>query len=267
VNSEHETGGEAFSRMTPGSQTLARGLGLLRAFLGGVSMLSNAQISERTGLPKATVSRLTHSLVNEGYLEYDAASKGYRLAPVCLSLGRSFQVGRTELDAVLPLLREVAVSQRVNVSLSAADDLSMVYLATFREGRGPLRRTAAQGTRFPMETSSIGHAWLAASPAPRRKTVLAALADHCGAGWSKYSAAIDESIALYASRGYCRSSAMLGAEGIATAVVGPYGVIYTPGISFSAADNDYTALIAHFVPVLLALADDMRAAWAGFVVT
>ncbi|WP_321916135.1 MULTISPECIES: IclR family transcriptional regulator [unclassified Paraburkholderia] len=264
MKSENETDGDAFSRMTPGSQTLARGLGLLRVFLGGAPMLSNAQIAERTGVPKATVSRLTHSLVNEGYLEYDPASRGYRLAPVCLSLGRSFEVGRTELATVLPLLREVAVSQRVNVSLSAADGLSMVYLATIREGRGPLRRTAAPGTRFAMETSSIGHAWLAALQAPRRKTVLAALADECGAEWPRYSAAIDESIALYASRGYCRSGAMLGAEGIATAVAGPYGVIYTPGISFSAADNDYTTLIAHFVPVLLGLADAMRAAWADF---
>ena len=38
---------------------LARGLELLRCFRDGEVTLTNSDFSERTGLPKATISRLT----------------------------------------------------------------------------------------------------------------------------------------------------------------------------------------------------------------
>lgn len=60
---------------------------------------------------------------------------------------------------------------------------------------------------------------------------------------------------------------MLGAEAIATAVTGPYGVVYAASISFSTADNDYGPLESRFVPVLLELGDAMRGAWADFDAT
>lgn len=258
---------EPFTRITPGSQTLLRGLDLLRAFLGGASMLSNAQLAERSGLPRPTVSRLTHSLVSAGYLEYDSESRGYRLAPVCLSLARSFRIGRSELEVVLPLLRKVATEERVNVALAAPDGTSMIYLETIREGRGPMRRTAMAGSRFPMEDSSIGQAYLAALSGASRKAQLAALAAHSGAGWPEHKARIAAALAHHAKHGYCRSQTVIGAAGIATAVAGPYGAIYSVSISFSAADDNYEPLVARFAPMLLALAEAMRAAWAEFDVT
>ena len=42
---------------------LARGLDVLRCFRENETALTNTDFSERTGLPKATVSRLTHTLV------------------------------------------------------------------------------------------------------------------------------------------------------------------------------------------------------------
>ena len=41
------------------ANTLARGLSVLRAFRTSDDGLSNAEIAQRTGLPKSTVSRLT----------------------------------------------------------------------------------------------------------------------------------------------------------------------------------------------------------------
>ena len=41
---------------------LARGLEILRCFQAGDPALGNQDIAERTGLPKPTVSRLTHTL-------------------------------------------------------------------------------------------------------------------------------------------------------------------------------------------------------------
>ena len=49
---------------------LARGLEVLRAFGPGSGPLGNQEIAEFAGLPKPTVSRLTHTLTKLGYLNY-----------------------------------------------------------------------------------------------------------------------------------------------------------------------------------------------------
>ena len=52
------------------ANTLARGLAVLRAFRASDSGLTHAQIADRTGLPKPTVSRLTYTLCELGYLSH-----------------------------------------------------------------------------------------------------------------------------------------------------------------------------------------------------
>ena len=49
---------------------LARGLEILECFKFEDRYLGNREIVEKTGLPKATVSRLTHTLTELGYLRY-----------------------------------------------------------------------------------------------------------------------------------------------------------------------------------------------------
>ncbi|MDA0963080.1 MAG: helix-turn-helix domain-containing protein, partial [Proteobacteria bacterium] len=50
---------------------LARGLEVLRCFRRGEVELTNTDFAERTGLPKATVSRVTHTLCKLDYLVAD----------------------------------------------------------------------------------------------------------------------------------------------------------------------------------------------------
>jgi hypothetical protein len=45
---------------------LARGIAVLRAFELDEQFLGNADIAARTGVPKATISRLTHTLTELG---------------------------------------------------------------------------------------------------------------------------------------------------------------------------------------------------------
>ena len=54
---------------------LARGLSVLRSFRQGDRFLGNQEIAERTGLAKATVSRLTHTLTVLGYLNHPKTPK------------------------------------------------------------------------------------------------------------------------------------------------------------------------------------------------
>src|SRR5689334_17253566 len=66
---------------------LARGLEILRVFAPNERMLGNQEIAQRTGLPKPTVSRLTHTLTKLGYLTYSARLGKYQLGTPVLSLG------------------------------------------------------------------------------------------------------------------------------------------------------------------------------------
>lgn len=63
-------GAEAVEASNPAA-SLTRGLDILRAFAANDATLGNQQLIERTGLPKATVSRLTATLVSLGYLHHD----------------------------------------------------------------------------------------------------------------------------------------------------------------------------------------------------
>src|SRR5262249_56260790 len=65
---------------------LARGLDILRAFHAGEGMLGNQEIAHRTGLPKPTVARLTHTLTELGYLNYIRRFRKYELGASLLPL-------------------------------------------------------------------------------------------------------------------------------------------------------------------------------------
>ena len=54
------------------STTLAHGLDVLGAFRNGSGSLSNADLAASTGLSRPTVSRLTYTLAQLGYLKRDA---------------------------------------------------------------------------------------------------------------------------------------------------------------------------------------------------
>jgi len=69
---------------------LARGLEILSCFKARDRFLSNQDIAQRANLPKPTVTRLCHTLVQLGYLNYSDARSKYFLANKVLSLGNAF---------------------------------------------------------------------------------------------------------------------------------------------------------------------------------
>src|SRR4029079_12155970 len=52
------------------NNALARGLAILRSFALDQTLLGNVELAEITKLPKSTISRLTYTLTQLGYLHY-----------------------------------------------------------------------------------------------------------------------------------------------------------------------------------------------------
>ena len=66
---------------------LARGLEILRCFGPSDEYLGNAELAKRTSIPRPTVSRMTATLTQLGYLRYAENLEKYRLGPGAIHTG------------------------------------------------------------------------------------------------------------------------------------------------------------------------------------
>jgi DNA-binding IclR family transcriptional regulator len=188
------------------NRSLERGLLLLRAFGPGADALGNGDFVERTGLPKATVSRLARTLVECGFLEHDAARQLYRLGVPVLSVAHAMRTGSKVLRSGGPLMREVAQKRQINVGLAAADGDEMVYLESFRYNQRAALRTVVSGQRVPMELTALGRAHLATLSKQECAARLASLERRGSRRWKPVKTQILEAIDEVQRLGYCVAS-------------------------------------------------------------
>lgn len=251
-----------FIRETPGSRSLERGLALLRAFRQGGPALTNADLAERVGLPRPTVSRLTRSLVDSGFLSFDFEQRAYRLTPVYLSLALVYRDDFPELDLALPAMRAVAEGEEVNVGLAVPDQHDMVYLASVRRGRRGLFRRIVPGSRRPIETTSLGLCYLDALDAASRARLLGHIESKYPETDTTVMARIAQSRSELASLGYCIADWHDGMVAMATSLKAPDQAIYALNVSFSSPDAASTARqAARYGPMLLDLARTISTTW------
>lgn len=183
---------------------LARGLELLRCFKPQDRWLAHQEIARRTGLPQATVSRLSFTLTSLGYLRHRPQTGEYALSPAVLSLGFSvltnFEIGRI----ARPFMEMLAEHTQAAISLGVRHDLSMVYVAHCRS-TARLILGLDVGTRLPLADTAMGRAmWCCASPGMR--TLLGQrLQAQDAERWSRQQPALRRAEADYARRGYACS--------------------------------------------------------------
>ncbi|MGR3425589.1 MAG: IclR family transcriptional regulator [Pseudooceanicola nanhaiensis] len=204
---------------------LARGIGVLRAFRRADITLSNQALAAHTGIPKATVTRLTHTLCKLGCLSMVEATGEYRLAAGAMTLGLSAAVATDLQDRAMRELEEMCVSDNANVAggLSERHNLSMIYLATYRKPRA-LALSFNLGGEAPLFATAIGRAALMALSADRQEDLLDRARHRARsdthdklAGW------LDKAREDFATYGYCTSFGDWRKEihGIAAPVVLP----------------------------------------------
>ncbi len=150
---------------------LERGLDVLRVFDGDDFMLGNKEISERTGLPRPTVSRMTHTLLKLGYLEYVNKFEKYQLGPSCFSLGYRAMMSIETRDVARPFMQELADYTQTSVSLGAGEGMSMMYIENCR-GKATLTLNLSVGSRLPILRTAMGLAYFVGlSPAKREEMI------------------------------------------------------------------------------------------------
>lgn len=239
------------------NRSLIRGIEILRCFKPGMGLLGNSEISERTGLPPSTISRLTQTLVLSGFLEHDPARQAYRLAPTVLCLGHAFKTGSTEIKLAEPLMRKASEKLKLNVGLAVADRLEMVYLESIRYTKNVALRTVAAGQRVPIERTSLGRAWIAKLDSESRKQILLELKNQKIKNWSQIEREIHEAIESMSNKGYCVATWLPEISAIATSVQLLNGSYASLNLS-TPAESNLNELLENYTPALFELRDKLE---------
>lgn len=183
---------------------LARGLEVLRAFTPSDGLLGNQEIAARTGLPKATITRLTYTLTRLGYLSHIERLSKYQLAPAALSIGYSTLANMRIRQIARPHMQALANYSGGSVALGSRDRLSLLYVEHCRARSAVMLRLDV-GARIPIATTAMGRAVLAASPEREREFMMRHMARRDPKKWPKVRAGIERAVRDLATRGFTLS--------------------------------------------------------------
>ena len=204
-NAGDSTRGDPFPGDPQFIGALYRGLEILRCFRVTDGSLGNQELAERSGLPKATVSRLTYTLSKLGYLVYLNDEGRYRMGVPVLGLGYACLGGMKIRETAQSYMQELAdcAGDGALVSLGGRDDLSVIFVACARSA-GAISLQLGVGSRISLARSSVGRAYLAAIKDEEREALMERLCVHYGAErWPKIRKGILASIGEIRTQGFC----------------------------------------------------------------
>lgn len=148
---------------------LERGLSLLAA-INELSPASLSMLVDATGLPKATVVRLLHTLRAEGYVER-AENKGYRLLPRVRNLFSSVDRESAPATIIRRMLNDFATIVKWPAELMVREGATMIIEVSNRDS-APITLRRFEHIRFPILHSASGIALLAWSKPRQREEVI-----------------------------------------------------------------------------------------------
>ena len=153
-------------------QVVSRAFDVLRCFEGHEARLGNLEISNRCGLPRSTVSRLTHTLTRMGQLVYLPRDQKYRIGPSAVAMSTSMMRGLQLRNLIRLRLQDVAEQLPGTVGFVIPDRFHLVYLE-FARAANALGLHESTGSRIAMASTAAGHAYTAALDADVGDALLA----------------------------------------------------------------------------------------------
>ncbi|HBL92365.1 MAG TPA: IclR family transcriptional regulator [Hyphomonas sp.] len=181
--------------------SVARTLQLLQAFRPEEGPMGNGDLSERTGIAKATVSRITHTLTELGYL---ARTRNRQYFPTSnlLSLSHSVLGSFRIRQLAQRKMQEIANLAGGTVGLSWPDKDTMIYIAA------SIATTSDDlmpeiGTRMSMAKSAAGRAYLSTLDEEELQLLFDRWAIFYGAEWPELEDRVHAAIADVKQKGFC----------------------------------------------------------------
>jgi IclR family pca regulon transcriptional regulator len=141
--------------------SLARGLAVIAAFTDRRRRPTIAELSRKTGIPRAAVRRCLYTLEKLGYVDSEAYS--FSLLPKILRLGHAYLGSAPLAVSAQPFLDRVSEQVDESCSLAVLERDDILYLARSVTSR-ILSVNLNVGSRLPAYCTSIGQLLLADLP-------------------------------------------------------------------------------------------------------
>jgi IclR family KDG regulon transcriptional repressor len=152
-------------------QSLERALDVLDCFTFQDRELTLSDISQKTGMNKATAKRLVSNLTSRSYLHQDPATKRYRLGMRLLELGgiifSSFSLRKASSYPMSRLQNQTGATVLLGVKM----DNQLVGVDK-REGQGLIRISSDIGWRRPLHYGMLGMVLMSFLDPKEVKTIL-----------------------------------------------------------------------------------------------
>ncbi len=135
--------------------TLARGFAVVRAFTQQRRPLTIAQLSIKTGIPRAAVRRCLYTLGELGYVGSDDG-RNFALRPRILALGHAYLTSSPLASSAQPILDRVSDSAHESCSMSILEGDEILYIARSRTSTRIMSIDLGVGSRLPAYCTSMG---------------------------------------------------------------------------------------------------------------
>lgn len=154
--------------------TNMRALLLLEAVSRSDAPMTPTALARKMGLPKQTVHRVCHTLVENGFLHRDMTSRALRPGPRLRELASGALENSRFQTVRHQILRRVAAEVRETVNFVVPEPDGMRYLDRV-ETDWPFRVQLPIGTNVPFHCTASGKVYLASLPAGLRAKMLKSL--------------------------------------------------------------------------------------------
>ena len=158
------------------SQSLERGLAILRCFTAERPVLGIADIADEVEMARSTTHRYVSTLVALGYLEQGGPSRKYRLGLRVTDLGMSAMNATGLREHAHPYLQELRERTSYTSSVAILDGPELVYVDRVRSLRHRQRNVNLDlrpGSRLPAYCTAMGKLLLAHLPEDERRGLIA----------------------------------------------------------------------------------------------
>lgn len=242
--------------------SLARGLAVVRAFTQQRRHLTIAQLSQRTGIPRAAVRRCLYTLAKLGYVAADDA-RGYSLRPGILALGHAYLSSTPLATMVQPLLDHISDNLHESSSLAVLESDEILYIARSTTTTRLMSIDLGIGSRLPAYCSSMGRVLLASLPASEldaylSRVALTRLTHRTVASVAELKRLLDE--VRHSGFSVVDQELEIGLRSIAVPVTDPSGkAIASINVGTQSARVSVADMQARFLPALLHAARELGA--------
>jgi IclR family pca regulon transcriptional regulator len=141
---------------------LARGLAVIRGFSREKRFMTIAQLSHKTGIPRAAVRRCLYTLERLGYVASEDG-RNFALRPKLLGLGHAYLSSTPLVVTAQPFLDRVSDAVNESCSLALLEGVDILYVARSMSSR-IISVALNVGSRLPAHCTSIGLVLLAHLP-------------------------------------------------------------------------------------------------------